>query len=67
MKSANGSVLLDVKEITTPLFEKSKGRRPKWCGQFFLGWVGYLLGEILTLQVPISTYKFSKLISIHFL
>ena len=49
MKSANGSVLLDVKEIITQLFKKSKGRRPKWCGQFFLGWVGYLLGEILTL------------------
>ena len=25
-----------------PLFEKSRGRRPRWWGQPFLGWVGYL-------------------------
>ena len=33
--------LWDVKE-PTPLFEKSRGRRPRWCGQPFLSWVGYL-------------------------
>ena len=26
----------------TPLFEKSRGRRPRWCSQPLLGWVGYL-------------------------
>ena len=36
--------LWDVKE-PTPLFEKSRGRRPRWCGQpshiiHILGWVG---------------------------
>ena len=38
----------DVKE-PTPLFEKSRGRRPRWRGQPFLGWVGYLFGETLIL------------------
>ena len=36
----------NVKELT-PLFEKRKGRRPRWCGQLFLGWVDYMVGEIL--------------------
>ena len=30
----------DVKEPAT-LFEKSRGRKLRWCGQLFLGWVGY--------------------------
>ena len=30
----------DVKE-PAPLFEKSRGRKLRWCGQLFLGWVGY--------------------------
>ena len=34
--------LWDVKGLT-PLFEKNgRGCRPRWCGQSFLGWVGYL-------------------------
>ena len=33
--------LWDVKE-PGPLFEKSRGRRPRWCGQPLLGRVGYL-------------------------
>ena len=36
----------DVKE-PAPLFEKSRGRKLRWCGQLFLGWVGYPQGEIL--------------------
>ena len=40
--------LWDIKE-PTPLFEKSRGRRPRWRGQPFLGWVGYLFGETLIL------------------
>ena len=34
--------LWDVKELNAPLFEKSRERRPRWCGQPFLGWVDYL-------------------------
>ena len=30
----------DVEE-PVPLFEKSRGRKLRWCGQLFLGWVGY--------------------------
>ena len=33
--------LWDAKE-PRPLLEKSKGLRPRRCGQPFLGWVGYL-------------------------
>ena len=33
--------LWDVKE-PTPLFDKSRGHRPWWCGQPLLGWVGNL-------------------------
>ena len=37
--------LLDVKE-PPPMFKKSGGRRPQWCGQPLLVRVGYLWGEI---------------------
>ena len=50
--------LWDVKE-PTPLFEKSRGRRPRWCGQpprvVGLGRDGHLAWDLCVPFVPIPS------------
>ena len=52
--------LWDIKE-PTPLFEKSRGRRPRWCGQPFLhGLVGLSVRRDLNIEITLWPFLRSR-------